>query len=98
MEIKTLVKTRAIIIKVVILVAISIIYNAIIQTISPIIANELAMQQMQNYDTSSMGIQLYQYLTNYSWIVFVILIVIMFRKDVVNIFKKIKECMNNEEE
>lgn len=97
MEMKTLVKTRAIIIKVAILVAISVAYNAIMQAVSPIIANQLAMQQMQNYDTSSMSIQLYQYVTNYSWIVFVILIVIMFRKDIVNIFKKIKESMNNEE-
>ena len=84
-------------IKLIILSVLVIIYNAFTQTMSPIIANQLAMQQMQNYDTSSMGIQLYQYLTNYGWIVFVILIVIMFRKDVANIFKKIKESMNNEE-
>ena len=83
-------------IKFLILFALVIIYNAFVQTVSPIIANQLAMQQMQNYDTSSMGIQLYQYLTNYSWIVFVILIVIMFRKEVTNIFMKIKENVNNE--
>ena len=85
-------------IKFLILFVLVIIYNAFVQTVSPIIANQLAMQQMQNYDTSSMGIQLYSYLTNYSWIVFVILIVIMFRKDIVNIIKKIKESVNNEKE
>lgn len=85
-------------IKFMILSVLVIIYNAFVQTVSPIIANQLAMQQMQNYDTSSMGIQLYSYLTNYSWIIFVVLIVIMFHKDVVNIFKKIKESVNNEEE
>ena len=85
-------------IKFLILFVLVIIYNAFFQTVSPIIANQLAMQQMQNYDTSSMGIQLYTYATNYSWIVFVILIVIMFHRDVVNIFKKIKESVNNEEE
>lgn len=95
---KTLVKTRTIIIKVMILAVIAVIYNAFVQTVSPIIANQLAMQQMQNYDTSSMGIQLYQYIANYGWIVFVILFVIMFHKDVVNIIKKIKENVNNEEE
>jgi len=84
-------------IKFLILFVLVIIYNAFVQTVSPIIANQLAIQQMQNYDTSSMGIQLYSYLTNYSWIVFVILIVIMFHKDVVNIIKKIKESVNNEE-
>ena len=91
-------KVKPIIIKVGVLMVISIIYNAFVQTVSPIIANQLAMQQMQNYDTSNMGIQLYSYLTNYSWIIFVVLIVIMFHKDVVNIFKKIKESVNNEEE
>lgn len=84
-------------IKFLILSVLVIIYNAFTQTVSPIIANQLAMQQMQNYDTSSMGIQLYQYLTNYGWIIFIVLIVIMFRKDIVNIFKKIKENVNNEE-
>ena len=84
-------------IKFIILSALVIIYNAFVQTVSPIISNQLAMQQMQNYDTSSIGIQLYQYLTNYCWIVFIILIVIMFRKDITNIIKKIKEKMNNEE-
>ena len=84
-------------IKFIILSALVIIYNAFLQTVSPIVANQLAMQQMQNYDTSSMGIQLYQYLTNYGWIVFIILIVIMFRKDVANIIKKIKENVNEEE-
>lgn len=77
-------------IKFLILFVLVFIYNAFVQTVSPIIANQLAMQQMQNYDTSSMGIQLYSYLTNYSWIIFVVLIVIMFHKDVVNIFKKIR--------
>ena len=84
-------------VKFLILSVLVIIYNAFIQTVSPIIANQLAMQQMQNYDTSSMGIQLYQYLTNYSWIIFIVLIVIMFRKEATNIFKKIKENVNNEE-
>lgn len=85
-------------IKFIILSVLVMIYNAFVQTVSPIIANQLAMQQMQNYDTSSMGIQFYQYLTNYSWIVFIILVVIMFHKDVINIIKKFKESMNNEEE
>lgn len=84
-------------IKFLILSVLILIYNAFVQTVSPIIANQLAMQQMQNYDTSSMGIQLYTYLTNYSWVVFIVLIVIMFHKDIVNIFKKIKENVNNEE-
>ena len=91
-------KVKGIIIKATILAIIVVVYNAIMQTVSPIIANQLAMQQMQNYDTSSMGIQLYTYSTNYSWIVFVILIVIMFHKDIANIIKKIKESISNEEE
>lgn len=85
-------------IKFIVLSVIVIIYNAFTQTMSPIIANQLAMQQMQNYDTSSMGIQLYQYITNYSWIAFIVLIVVMFHKDVINIIKKIKERTSNEEE
>ena len=97
MEMKTFVKARTVTIKIAILVALLIIYNTIMQAVSPIVANQLAMQQMQNYDTSSAGIQVYQYLTNYGWVVFLVLIAIMFSKDIVNIIKKIKEKMNNEE-
>jgi hypothetical protein len=76
--------------------ALMITYNAVVQTEAPIIANKLAMQQMQNYDTSSMGIQLYQYVINNSWIIFVLLFITLFRPEIVKLIKTLKE-KNNEE-
>lgn len=78
-------------IKLIVLTTIIIIYNIIIQFLSTIVANELAMNQMQNSVDSSLGIQIYSYVSNYSWIVLLILVVAMFYKDVLNLIKWIKE-------
>ena len=78
-------------IKLIVLTTIIIIYNIIMQFLSTIIANELAMNQMQNSVDSSLGIQIYSYVSNYSWIVLLILVVAMFYKDVLNLIKWIKE-------
>ena len=83
-------------IKVIVLIIITSIYNAIMQFVSPIIANDLAMNQMQNSVDSSLGIQLYTYASNYSWIVLLLVVVIMFYKDVLNLIKWIKEKRNEE--
>ena len=86
-----------IITKVVVLAIIAMVYNVMIQTVSSVITNELAMQQMQNYDTSSMGIQAYTYITNHAWIVFVLTAILLFHKDISHIVTKIKENIKNEE-
>ena len=84
-------------IKVIVLIIIASIYNAIMQFVSPIIANNLAMNQMQNSMDSSLGIQLYTYASNYSWIVFLFVVVIMFYKDALKLINWIKEKNRNEE-
>lgn len=84
-------------IKIIVLIIIASIYNAIMQFVSPIIANELAMNQMQNSVDSSLGIQLYTYASNYSWIVFLLVVVIMFYKDALKLIKWIKEKNKDEE-
>ena len=50
-------------------------------------ANDLAMNQMQNTPESSMGIQLYSYVRNNAWIGLVILIILIFGRDVLKVFK-----------
>ena len=84
-------------IKVIVLIIIASIYNATMQFISPIIANELAMNQMQNSVDSSLGIQLYTYASNYSWIVMLLVVVIMFYKDAFKLINFIKEKIKDEE-
>lgn len=88
-----------IIIKTIILIALIISLNAILQAYEPTLTNELAMQQMQNYDISNSGILFYSYLRNYNWIGILIIASIMFWKDVVRLINKItkKEKIKYEE-
>lgn len=66
-------------------------YKTFMQSVSPIIANELAMIQMQNSVDSSFGIQAYTFLSNYDWMLFMLLVVLVFYKDILNVINNIKE-------
>lgn len=83
------------IVKTIILISFVIAYNTIIQFVSPIVANELAMNQMQNNINSSLGIQIYTYITNYDWVLLIAIILILYCKEIVNIFVN-KEKYNEE--
>ena len=63
--------------------------NLFLQAFEPVFTNEMALQQMQNYNTSSSSIVAYTYLRNYGWLVMVILAVTLFWRDAIDFFKKL---------
>lgn len=89
-------KTR-IIIKTIIFVVVSILLTGLGNSLSPIIANELAMLQMSNSQDSSFWIQMYSYLSNYTWLAFAAFAILLYNKDIIKLINFTKEKMKNEE-
>lgn len=75
-------------IKIIIFIVLVFLYNMLKQFVSPLIANELAMNQMQNTIDSNLWIQLYTYFSNYSILIFIIIAILLFNKDIVNLINK----------
>lgn len=78
-------------IKIVVFLVLLFLYNALNQFISPLIANDLAMNQMQNTVDSNLWIQLYTYFSNYSILIFIVIAILLFNKDIVNLINKINK-------
>ena len=70
------------------------IYNLIMQSVSHTIANELALNQMQNSVDSSWWFNMYTYISNNAWFLLLIIMVVMFYNDVIKFFIYIKEKVN----
>ena len=81
-------------IKLIILVFIVFAYKAVEQTLSPIVVNKLAMNQMYHALDSSVGIQIYSYVVNHAKVALAIFIIVLFNREVRVIIKKVKEKMN----
>ena len=90
-------KSLKVVVKFCIFVVFIFAFNVIGQTIIPVSQNQIAMMQMENTVESSMGIQLYSYIKDFSWVVVVIIAIMMFKKEIKIIFNKIKEIFKNEE-
>lgn len=80
-------------IKLIILVLIVFNFKVVEQILSPIVANNLAMNQMGNKWDSSVGIQFYIYVMNYAKVALAIFIFVLFNREVREIIKKLKEKM-----
>ena len=78
-------------IKIVVFLVLLFLYNALNQFISPLIANDLAMNQMQNTVDSNLWIQLYTYFSNYSILIFIVIAILLFNKDIINLINKINK-------
>ena len=90
---------KMIAIKTVFLVVVVRIFSIINTEISPIIANYLALNQMNNSIDSSLGIRLYSEFSQYSWVLIIIATYILFAEDIGKFIKYIKkEVINNEKE
>lgn len=84
-------------IKIIIFIVLIFLYNMLKQFVSPLIANSLAMNQMQNTVDSNLWIQLYTYISNYSVLIFIIIAVLFFNKNIVNLINKNKKEQKDEE-
>lgn len=78
-------------IKIIIFIVLVFLYNMLKQFVSPLIANELAMNQIQNTIDSNSWIQLYTYFSNYSVLIFIVIAILFFNKDIVNLINKNKK-------
>ena len=89
-----------IIVKIMIIAIVITLINIINQVVSPIIANELALIQMENREDSSLWIQLYSNISNHVWVAIVILVIFLFLRELKYIFNfiksKFKEDKNHE--
>lgn len=85
---------RRVKIKLIILVLIVFNFKVVEQILSPIVANNLAMNQMYNTLDSSVGIQIYSYAVNHAKVALAIFIIVLFNREVREIIKKLKEKMN----
>lgn len=85
-------------IKIIIFIVLVFLYNMLKQFVSPLIANELAMNQMQNTIDSNLWIQLYTYISNYSILIFIIIAILFFSKDIVNLINKNNNKKENQDE
>lgn len=84
-------------VKIVLFVVLIFLYNILKQFISPLIENDLAMNQMHSTVDSNLWIQLYTYLSNYSILIFIVIAILLFNKNVINFINKIKENDKSEE-
>lgn len=77
-------------IKIVIFVVLILLYNILNQFISPLISNGLAMYQMQSTIDSNLWVQLYTYFSNYSVLIFIVIGILLFNKNIINFIKEKK--------
>lgn len=77
-------------IKIIIFIVLIFLYNMLKQFVNPLFANSLAMNQMQNTVDSNLWIQLYTYISNYSVLIFIVIAILFFNKDIVNLINKNK--------
>ena len=75
---------RVTFIKIIVLVVFIFVYDILDRFIGSIIANDLAMKQMQSTVDSSAWIQLYTYFSNYSFLFFIVVALLLFSKEIVN--------------
>lgn len=82
---------KSIKIKIIIFIVLILLYNILYQFISPLVSNEMAMYQMQNTIDSNLWIQLYTYFSNYSVLIFIVIGILLFNKNIINFIKEKKE-------
>ena len=79
---------RNIIIKTICLMAVFIIGNAINNAISTYIETTLAINQLSNYYELPVFLQMYSNLKNYAFLVFILLVLIVFHKEIHGLYTK----------
>ena len=87
---------RTIVIKTLIVIAFIIGCNIFLQSISPEIANDLAMEQMTNRPESSELIRAYSVIMNYAWVVELTIPLLIFIPEIVKLIKYIVCKAKNE--
>ena len=87
---------KRIAIKLFFLLIVAIICKIIRNSVTPVLTNEVALQQMRNSVDSSAQLQILQSLVHYDYLLFLVLLVILFRKEIIMTYKKYKGDNTNE--
>ena len=86
---------KKIIVKIITLAIIFGIFNVIGFYISPLVENSLAVNQMSYSFESNLLVQAYDYISNYSWIWYILLTILVFHKEILKLYKKFKKAKEN---
>ena len=82
---------KKVIIKIIVLVIIFGIFNVIGFYISPLVENSLAINQMSYSFESNLLVQVYDYISNYSWIWYILLTILVFHKEILKLYKNLRK-------
>lgn len=83
--------------KVITVFIVFVILNTIESSVSPIVLNSLALNQMNNTVDSHLWFQLYNHISRYSWLVKLALVIMIFGSDVKNLLNVLRSKISNEE-
>ena len=86
---------KKIVIKIIALAIVFGIFEAIGLYVSPLFENNLATNQMSYSFESSLLVQTYDYISNYSWIAYILLTILVFRKEILKVYKNFKKAKEN---
>lgn len=89
---------RKIIMKILFIAVVFGAFEIIGMSLSPVVENGLAINQMYSTVESSMLVQVYSFMKNYSFILSVLLVLIVFRKELSNLYTKLKDKKENKNE
>ena len=89
---------RKIIMKILFIAVVFGAFEIIGMSLSPVVENGLAINQMYSTVESSMLVQVYSFMKNYSFILSVLLVLIVFRKGLSNLYTKLKDKKENKNE
>ncbi|MBO5435081.1 hypothetical protein J6A31_04590 [bacterium] len=86
MKVKTII---GIIVRIAIIIAATIGCNIYLQTTAPEVANDLAIQQMENNADANTSLYAYSFLMNYLWVVILIATIILFIPEIIKLIRYI---------
>lgn len=81
---------RKIIIKFILLSILIGIFETIGLYVSPLFENSLAVCQMSYSFESNLLVQVYDYISNYSWVIYLLITILVFHKEILKLYKNIK--------
>ena len=89
---------KKIITKIIFLIVVFSIFEICGLYINPLVENGLAINQMYNTIESNLLVQVYDYISNYTLVFGILLVLFVFRKELSKLYKKVKESFNDQKE
>ena len=81
---------RNIVFKIIVSCLVIVIYIIIYNSLTPVLTNEVALTQMKDTEDSFLGFNIYNDLLPYSWIIPLIICLLIFRRELVDLYYMIR--------